>query len=98
MPRIFFTSPPGGPDRESYSGFDGETRDAPFRHAIREAPGLQSLFAQQLNRLEGHEAERPPAIGDDFLAFRQLANALFELLDGDIQRAGHVARGEFPGG
>jgi hypothetical protein len=50
--------------------------------------GLEALGAQQLDRLDGHHAVGPAAVGDDLAALRQLLEAGLELADGDGERPG----------
>jgi len=67
---------------------DRQPRRAPLREAVLEPARLDAALAQRAHRVEGHEAVRAPAVGDDFLALRQLREARLELLD-EIGRA-HV--------
>src|SRR3569623_2400270 len=73
--------------RDSTARFDRQTGGLPFRHAIDDLARLQPALQPQLARRIGHPAKRPAAISDDFLASRQLMQALFEFVERHRTRA-----------
>ena len=74
------------------TGLDGQASEAPFEHAVLEAPGCAAVCAEDVQGVVGHDAVGATAVGDDLAVAGQLGQPRLEL----VQRYGHGA-GEVAG-
>ena len=69
--------------------------DAPFRKPALKPMRIEPSGTQRGDRLEGKDAIRTAAIGDDLLVARQAYEAVLEIGEGNVHRARQMPEGEF---
>ena len=77
------------------SGFDRQPSHAPFRKSVLQTVNLEASGTQCSDGLEGQNAVRAAAIGDDLLVRRQFREATIEVGQGNVDGTRQVAQGEF---
>src|SRR5256885_1231023 len=77
-------------DRYSGHSFDWQTGSLPFGVAVLKPTDAIASRAECRDRLERENAIRTTAIGDDFAADREFAQALLQFAERDIEGAGKM--------
>src|SRR5437870_1183526 len=77
-------------DRYSGHSFDWQTGSLPFGIAVLKPTDAIASRAECRDRIERENAIRTTAIGDDFAADREFAQALLQFAERDIEGAGKM--------